>query len=104
MTTYKSIEWTANELGFQHVIRCTKNPQALLYTPEPISKVIVLSDMLPTISFFVELVRFNLNVPVTLVTHNRQYSIQLYKTIGAKYVVYTNCDNVVLFFLNEAKS
>ncbi|WP_368042543.1 hypothetical protein [Ectobacillus sp. JY-23] len=97
VTVHEMIAWTARELGFQCIIRSTQNPQALLPIAESVSKAIVLSDTLPTISFFTELIRFNLNVPITVVTRNKQYPVQLYKTMGAKYVVYTNCDNMKPF-------
>ncbi|WP_242141812.1 MULTISPECIES: hypothetical protein [unclassified Bacillus cereus group] len=64
-----------------------------------IKKVILLGDDLPTVSFFTEWIRFSFQVPITVVTRNKKYPVRLYQTIGATFVVFTNCDNISFLFL-----
>ena len=59
-----------------------------------IKKVILLGDELPIVSFFTERIRFSFQAPITVVTRNKRYPVRLYQTIGANFVVFTNCDNI----------
>ncbi|EEL52025.1 MULTISPECIES: hypothetical protein [Bacillus cereus group] len=63
-----------------------------------IKKVILLGDELPIVSFFTERIRFSFQAPITVVTRNKRYPVRLYQTIGAKFVVFTNCDNISFLF------
>ncbi|MDM5187196.1 hypothetical protein QUF99_07610 [Bacillus sp. DX4.1] len=83
--------------GFEKTYCCNEE-QKLTSICKGIKKVILLGDELPTVSFFTERIRFSFQAPITVVTRNKQYPVRLYQTIGAKFVVFTNCDNISFLF------
>ncbi|UNP77032.1 hypothetical protein MN033_02210 [Bacillus nitratireducens] len=102
---HELIIFTANEeiaaevkgYGFKSAYSCNKD-QDLTSICERIKKVILLGDELPIVSFFTERIRFSFQAPITVVTRNKRYPARLYETIGAKFVVFTNCDNISFLF------
>ncbi|HEK9101814.1 hypothetical protein KFD70_19910 [Bacillus pfraonensis] len=99
------IIFTANEqiadevraYGFESTYYCNKELN-ITSICNGIKKVILLGDELPTVSFFTERIRFSFQAPITVVTRNKRYPVRLYETIGAKFVVFTNCDNISFLF------
>ncbi|KEK24213.1 hypothetical protein [Bacillus gaemokensis] len=83
--------------GFESAYCCNKD-RDLTSICSGIKKVILLGDELPTVSFFTERIRFSFQAPITVVTRNKRYPVRLYQTIGAKFVVFTNCDNISFLF------
>ncbi|WP_459500325.1 hypothetical protein [Bacillus sp. C1] len=83
--------------GFEATYCCNEE-QDLSSICSGIKKVILLGDELPTVSFFTERIRFSFQAPITVVTRNKNYPVKLYQTIGAKFVVFTNCDNISFLF------
>ncbi|MDZ5607433.1 hypothetical protein U2I54_10005 [Bacillus pseudomycoides] len=77
---------------------CCNGEQKLTDICNGIKKVILLGDELPTVGFFTERIRFSFQAPITVVTRNKRYPVRLYQTIGAKFVVFTNCDNISFLF------
>ncbi|EJV55405.1 hypothetical protein BWGOE4_07040 [Bacillus mycoides] len=102
---HELIIFTANEeiaaevrnCGFDSTYSCNKE-QDFTSICERIKKVILLGDELPIVSFFTERIRFSFQAPITVVTKNKRYPARLYETIGAKFVVFTNCDNISFLF------
>ncbi|MEI3894859.1 MULTISPECIES: hypothetical protein [Bacillus] len=98
---HELIIFTANEeiaaevrnCGFDWTYSCSKK-QDFTSICECIKKVILLGDELPIVSFFTEHIRFSFQAPITVVTKNKRYPARLYETIGATFVVFTNCDNI----------
>ncbi|PNU09753.1 hypothetical protein C2L96_24280 [Bacillus cereus] len=102
---HELIIFTANEeiaaevrnCGFDWTYSCSKE-QDFTSICECIKKVILLGDELPIVSFFTEHIRFSFQAPITVVTRNKRYPARLYETIGATFVVFTNCDNITFLF------
>ncbi|MDM5153520.1 hypothetical protein QUF88_06620 [Bacillus sp. DX1.1] len=100
MIIFTVTEYVAAEVracGFEKTYCCNEE-QKLTSICKGVKKVILLGDELPTVSFFTERIRFSFQAPITVVTRNKQYPVRLYQTIGANFVVFTNCDNISFLF------
>ncbi|MGG3522302.1 hypothetical protein ABES33_20950 [Bacillus pseudomycoides] len=100
MIIFTATEHVAAEVracGFESTY-CCNGEQNLTNICKRIKKVILLGDELPTVSFFTEHIRFSFQAPITVVTRNKRYPVRLYQTIGATFVVFTNCDNISFLF------
>ncbi|MFJ8527659.1 hypothetical protein [Bacillus sp. NPDC094106] len=96
-TVTEQIAAEVRACGFESTYCCNKE-QNVTSICNGIKKVILLGDELPTVSFFTERIRFSFQAPITVVTRNKRYPVRLYQTIGAKFVVFTNCDNISFLF------
>ncbi|EOW9530069.1 hypothetical protein ACO11K_003844 [Bacillus cytotoxicus] len=94
----KQIAAEVRKFGFQ-TIYCFDKELNITSICTGLKKVILLGDDLPTISFFTEWIRFSFQAPITVVTRNKKYPVRLYQTMGASFVVFTNCDNISFLFL-----
>lgn len=99
-TANEEIAAEVREYGFESAYSCNKEKDFTSICTR-IKKVILLGDELPIVSFFTEHIRFSFQAPITVVTKNKRYPTRLYETIGAKFVVFTNCDNISFYFLNK---
>ncbi|HHT7187758.1 TPA: hypothetical protein ACTZ5N_000986 [Bacillus cereus] len=96
-TANEEIAAEVREYGFEAAYSYNKE-QDFTSICEYIKKVILLGDDLPIVSFFTEHMRFSFQAPITVVTRNKRYPARLYELIGAKFVVFTNCDNISFLF------
>lgn len=96
-TANEEIAAEVREYGFESAYSCNKEKDFNSICTR-IKKVILLGDELPIVSFFTEHIRFSFQAPITVVTRNKRYPARLYETIGAKFVVFTNCDNISFLF------
>ncbi|MGR5986238.1 hypothetical protein ACUC2M_21830 [Bacillus cytotoxicus] len=94
----EQIAGEARKFGFQ-TIYCFGKELNRTSICTGIKKVILLGDELPIVSFFTEWIRFSFQAPITIVTRNKKYPVRLYQTMGATFVVFTNCDNISFLFL-----
>ena len=96
MIIFTANDYVADEVracGFEAAY-CYDERLKLISICEEVKKVILLGDELPTVCFFAERIRSSLQAPITVVTRNKCYPVRLYQEIGAKFVVFTNCDNI----------
>lgn len=96
-TVDKHVADEVRACGFESTYYCNKELNVTSIC-SGIKKVILLGDELPIVSFFTERIRFSFQAPITVVTRNKRYPVRLYQTIGAKFVVFTNCDNISFLF------
>lgn len=97
VTVHEHVAAEVRACGFEKVY-CCNGEQKLASICNGIKKVILLGDELPTVSFFTEHIRFSFQAPITVVTRNKWYPVRLYQEMGAKFVVFTNCDNISFLF------
>ena len=101
---HELIIFTANEeiaaevrnCGFDWTYSCSKE-QDFTSICECIKKVILLGMSFQSLVFHRTHSLF-FQAPITIVTRNKRYPARLYETIGAKFVVFTNCDNISFYF------
>lgn len=59
-----------------------------------VHKVIILEDNLAETCTLAEVIKTNIIAPLIVVTKNKKYPKILYECLGARHVVYTNCNDI----------
>ncbi|WP_226617930.1 hypothetical protein [Cytobacillus firmus] len=61
---------------------------------EELEKIVLIEDSLADTCSLLKIVRASSKAPIIVITKNKQYPLNLYQSIGAKQVIYTNSNNV----------
>lgn len=72
--------------------------EAFIELGEELEKIILIEDSLADTCLLLKIVRASSKAPIIVMTKNKQYPLNLYQSIGAKQVIYTNSNNISFLF------
>ncbi|WP_241680178.1 hypothetical protein [Metabacillus mangrovi] len=93
LTSDEEVKEALESQGTQGVMLSSLYSETILCERE-FSRIILLEHSLLTTSLLLSALRNSLNAPITVVTRFKAYPSELYRRLGAKYVIYSNSNKI----------